>query len=55
LPQLTQIKAFPTSIFIGKDGQVKKIYSGFNGPGTGEDYKEFQKEFDETINNLLNY
>jgi thiol-disulfide isomerase/thioredoxin len=54
LPQLTQIKAFPTSIFIGKDGQVKKIYSGFNGPGTGEHYKEYQKEFDETINSLLN-
>jgi len=54
LPQLTEIKAFPTSIFIDKKGNVKKIYSGFNGPGTGEHYKEFQKEFNETINGLLN-
>jgi len=53
LPQLTQIKAFPTSIFIGKDGRVKKIYSGFNGPGTGEHYKKFVKEFDQMIKGLL--
>jgi len=53
LPQLTQIKAFPTSIFIGKDGRVKKIYSGFSGPGTGEHYKKFVKEFDQMIKGLL--
>ncbi|WP_018614823.1 peroxiredoxin family protein [Segetibacter koreensis] len=54
LPQLTEIKGFPTSIFIDKKGNVRKVYTGFNGPGTGEHYKEFQKEFDETINGLLN-
>ena len=53
LPQLTEIKAFPTSIFIDKKGNVRKIYSGFSGPGTGQHYLEFQKEFDETINGLL--
>jgi thiol-disulfide isomerase/thioredoxin len=53
LPQLTEIKAFPTSIFIDKKGNVRKIYSGFNGPGTGEHYKAFKKEFDDTINALL--
>lgn len=54
LPQLTEIKAFPTSIFIDKKGNVKKIYSGFSGPGTGEHYKAFKKEFEETIQSLLN-
>ncbi|MCW3109280.1 MAG: redoxin [Segetibacter sp.] len=39
LPQLTETKAFPTSIFIDKKGNVKKIYIGFNGSGTGEHYK----------------
>lgn len=53
LPQLTELKAFPTSIFIDKKGVVRKIYSGFSGPGTGQHYLEFQKEFDETINGLL--
>jgi thiol-disulfide isomerase/thioredoxin len=54
LPQLDKIDAFPTSIFIGKMGDVKKIYTGFSGPGTGEHYDEFKKEFDETIHTLLN-
>lgn len=53
LPQIDAIKAFPTTIFIGKDGNVDKIHTGFNGPGTGEHYLEFKKEFDEEILSLL--
>lgn len=53
LPQLTPIKAFPTTIFIGKDGKVKKIHAGFYGPGTGEHYDAYRKEFEETVNGLL--
>ncbi|MCP2936179.1 hypothetical protein NK983_26170, partial [Salmonella enterica subsp. enterica serovar Typhimurium] len=29
LPQITPIKVFPTTIFIGKDGRVQKFNSGF--------------------------
>lgn len=54
LPQLDRIAAFPTTIFIDKKGVVRKIHSGFNGPGTGEHYEHFQKEFNETIETLLN-
>ncbi|MBX9782511.1 MAG: TlpA family protein disulfide reductase [Chitinophagaceae bacterium] len=53
LPQLTPIRSFPTTIFIGKDGAVKKIHSGFYGPGTGDYYETFKKEFYETVGNLL--
>lgn len=53
LPQLDRIAAFPTTIFIDKKGIVRKIHSGFNGPGTGEHYQLFQKEFNETIDSLL--
>lgn len=53
LPQLTNLKAFPTTIFIGKNGAVKKIYTGFTGPGTGTFYEQYKKEFDQTINTLL--
>ncbi|MEO6000349.1 MAG: TlpA disulfide reductase family protein [Chitinophagaceae bacterium] len=45
LPQLNKISAFPTSIFIDKRGIVRKIYTGFTGPGTGEHYEAFRKEF----------
>jgi peroxiredoxin len=53
LPQLDRIAAFPTTIFIDKKGVVRKIHSGFNGPGTGVHYEQFQKEFNETIETLL--
>lgn len=54
LPQFTPIKVFPTTIFIGKDGKVKKVHAGFSGPGTGKHYEEFKTEFNKTINELLN-
>jgi thiol-disulfide isomerase/thioredoxin len=53
LPQLNKIKSFPTSIFIDKKGVVRKIYTGFTGPGTGVYYDAFRKEFDETVKGLL--
>ena len=54
LPELTPIKMFPTTIFIGKDGRVKKIDTGFTGPGTGEHYEAFKKEFYKAVDSLLN-
>lgn len=53
LPQLTPIKAFPTTIFIGKDGKVAKIKAGFKGPGAGAYHEELKKEFAATIDQLL--
>jgi len=53
LPMLNQIIAFPTTIFIGKDGKVKKIHAGFTGPGTGIYYEQFKEDFNQTINELL--
>jgi thiol-disulfide isomerase/thioredoxin len=54
LPQLNRVVAFPTTIFIGKDGKVKKIHTGFSGPGTGIYYDQFVQHFNETVNELLN-
>ena len=53
LPMLNAVVAFPTTIFIGKDGQVKKIHTGFNGPGTGHYFEQFKEDFNETVNSLL--
>jgi thiol-disulfide isomerase/thioredoxin len=41
---LNQIMSFPTSIFIGKDGNVWGIHTGFNGPATGEAYINFKNK-----------
>lgn len=53
LPMLSAVVAFPTTIFIGKDGEVKKIHTGFNGPGTGKYFDQFKEQFNQTVNDLL--
>lgn len=53
LPMLNHVLSYPTTIFIDKEGQVRKIHTGFNGPATGEKYKAFQKEFNDFVNLLL--
>lgn len=53
LPALNAVIAFPTTIFIGKDGKVKHIHTGFSGPGTGRYYEEFTERFNDLVNTLL--
>lgn len=53
LPMLNHILSYPTTIFIDKKGEVRKIHTGFNGPATGEKYIEFKNEFKEFIDQLL--
>lgn len=50
---LNEIISFPTSIFIGRDGMVKRIHTGFNGPGTGEYYTEYRENTISLIESLL--
>jgi thiol-disulfide isomerase/thioredoxin len=53
LPMLNKVIAFPTTIFIGKDGKVKHIRTGFEGPGTGVYYEQFKERFNQIVNELL--
>ena len=53
LPMLSGVVAFPTTIFIGRDGKVKKIHTGFSGPGTGVYFDDFVQYFNKTVNDLV--
>ena len=53
LPALSGFVAFPTTIIIDKKGDVRKIHTGFSGPGTGDHYTEFTHEFETLIQQLL--
>lgn len=53
LPMLNSFEAFPTLIIIDKKGTVRKIHTGFSGPGTGKYYTDFVQEFEKTIEALL--
>lgn len=53
LPMLDKVMGFPTTIIIDKKGDVRKIHTGFSGPGTGDYYIEFISEFEKLTDDLL--
>lgn len=53
LPDLSSVVAFPTSIFIDRSGKVRRIHSGFSGPGTGDHYRQLIAEFEGLLAELL--
>jgi len=53
LPQLSEIKVFPTSIILDKNGVVNEINTSFYGPGTGEYYVRYKADFEKRIDGLL--
>jgi len=52
-PMLNNVISFPTSIIVGKNGNIRKVHTGFYGPGTEEYYKEYVKEMGEFIQKLI--
>ncbi|QCR22890.1 TlpA disulfide reductase family protein [Pontibacter sp. SGAir0037] len=53
LPALNRVMSFPTTIFIDRQGKVRKIHTGFSGPGTGKYYEEWVADFNATMQQLL--
>lgn len=45
--------AFPTGMFIDKKGTIRKVETGFSGPGTGVHYTNFVDETTKLIELLL--
>lgn len=53
LPMLNHVLSYPTTIYIDKKGEVRKIHTGFSGPATGDKYEEFKAEFSNSLEELL--
>ena len=53
LPSLDVVKSYPTTVFIGRDGKVHRIHSGFAGPATGEHHETMVAEMESHIETLL--
>jgi len=51
---LLKIRLFPNNIFIDKKGMVRKIHTGFYGPGTGMYYTNYVRETEALLDGLLN-
>lgn len=53
-PQLSAVNAYPTLLFLDRQGRVRAIHSGFSSPDTGVHYEAFVARFNATVDALLN-
>jgi thiol-disulfide isomerase/thioredoxin len=53
LPQLVNFGAYPTTIFLGRDGRVRSVHAGFASPATGAEHEKLKKETRELVERLL--
>jgi thiol-disulfide isomerase/thioredoxin len=53
LPQLRGLAAFPTTIFLGRDGRVRRVHAGFHGLAAGAQHARMVREFESEIEKLL--
>jgi len=53
LPMFEGAISFPTTVFIDRSGEVRKIHTGFSGPGTGKYYEQFVEDFNLLMDKLI--
>jgi thiol-disulfide isomerase/thioredoxin len=53
LPFLKEVHSFPTTIFIDKTGTIRRVYTGYYGPGTYNEYEKHSTEIKALVSELL--
>ncbi|AIT05159.1 MULTISPECIES: TlpA disulfide reductase family protein [Sphingomonas] len=53
VPQLAHLDTWPATIFIGRDGKVRAVHSGFASPASGSYHAQLQQDFTGRIEQLL--
>lgn len=53
VPQLAHLDTWPATVFIGRDGKVRSVHSGFASPASGAYRDQLQQEFTARIEQLL--
>lgn len=52
-PYLDKVMSFPTAIYFDKNNNIRKVYTGFYGPGTGHYYEDYTATTEIFIEELL--
>ncbi|WP_052353911.1 peroxiredoxin family protein [Flectobacillus major] len=53
LAALNRMAAFPTTIIIDRNGDVREIYTGYTGEITGKYFKDYTKKFNKVLDALI--
>lgn len=53
LPMLNHVLSFPTTVFVDRKGRVRRVFTGFSGPATGDSYVLFRKRTELLIEEML--
>jgi thiol-disulfide isomerase/thioredoxin len=53
LPQLRGFTAYPTTIFLGRDGRIRQVYAGFRGVSAGAQHRKQIEDYRQIIERLL--
>jgi len=51
---LTEVHSFPTTVFIDKKGIIRRVYTGYYGPGTHDEYEKHSAEIKTLVADLMN-
>jgi peroxiredoxin len=53
VPQLNHLDTWPATVFIGRDGKVDAVHSGFASPASAQFHTQLEQEFTSRIEKLL--
>jgi thiol-disulfide isomerase/thioredoxin len=53
LPQLVNFGVYPTTIFVGRDGRVRRVHAGFASTATGAEHTRLLHDERELVEQLL--
>ena len=53
VPQLNHLDTWPATVFVGRDGKVAAVHSGFASPASAEFHDQLKAEFTARIEKLL--
>jgi thiol-disulfide isomerase/thioredoxin len=53
VPQIENLTAYPTTIYVGKDGKVRSVHTGFPSGGSGEELARVKKEIRASIDYMI--
>ncbi|MCK6444771.1 MAG: TlpA family protein disulfide reductase [Planctomycetes bacterium] len=52
-PLLERVRAYPTTLFVRRDGSVRAVHQGYAGPATGVEHEKQRERFERLVLELL--